>query len=417
MHNSVLFLRSSSLASSLAILCALLLSPLAGCGSGGGGGSTPTSDGESNVESGALSGSLTVGAHYYMWYPQNFAQGFLRTNLVPAQEPALGSYSSVDPRVAEQHIEWASSYGIDYFTLDWWPSRPTQNSAIDTGFLNARNILKIKFCIFYETIDLGFDPSKVTVSIDAAKRAKFVSDMKQVASKYFSHPSYLKVGGRPVIFLYVTRTLSGDYKGALEEARAELSKLGYSPFLIADEIYWSSSHNGASGVELLSEPNVERISLFDAITSYNTYAPGTLTHAGYGSESQHLADTSALYERYRDAAPDTPIVPGVLSGYNDRGHRLGLNHYVIPRRYSPTDISQGSFLREYIRQIGSRFADPSLNMIALTSWNEWNEDTAIEPIAPTAESAQDRLDSRFTQGFLYGGSGFEGLEVVAEVSR
>lgn len=56
-------------------------------------------------------------------------------------------------------------------------------------------------------------------------------------------------------------------------------------------------------------------------------------------------------------------------------------------------------------------------MVALTSWNEWNEDTAIEPIAPIAESSQDRLNGRFTQGFSYGGSGFEALEVVAEVSR
>ncbi|HUE39778.1 MAG TPA: hypothetical protein VMR29_09760, partial [Candidatus Binatia bacterium] len=73
-----------------------------------------------------------VGAHYYVWYPDNFSAGYLRAALRPAQTPALGEYDSRDPSVAEKHIALAVSHGIDFFTLDWWPNRPAQNAAIDS---------------------------------------------------------------------------------------------------------------------------------------------------------------------------------------------------------------------------------------------------------------------------------------------
>jgi hypothetical protein len=64
-----------------------------------------------------------VGAHYYVWYPENFANGYLRAALRPAQTPALGEYNSHNAAIAEQHIALAVSHGIDFFTLDWWPNR------------------------------------------------------------------------------------------------------------------------------------------------------------------------------------------------------------------------------------------------------------------------------------------------------
>ena len=38
------------------------------------------------------------GAYYYLWYPENFKQGYLREKLVPPQEPMLGLYGFQRPQ-------------------------------------------------------------------------------------------------------------------------------------------------------------------------------------------------------------------------------------------------------------------------------------------------------------------------------
>src|SRR3546814_15157667 len=69
---------------------------------------------------------------------------------------------------------------------------------------------------------------------------------------------------------------------------------------------------------------------------YNPYESGRPSHAGYGAESEFVPDVNGLYQRYRDATGgEVPIVPGVLAGYNDRGVRPRLDHYVIPRAWAP----------------------------------------------------------------------------------
>jgi glycoprotein endo-alpha-1,2-mannosidase len=377
----------------------------------GGGGGESTQNANTNSSS-----KLNIGAHYYVWYPQNFKQGHLRSRLSPPQEPLLGQYDSDNPSVAENHIKTASDYGIDFFTLDWWPSRPRQNEAINNGFLKAQNISLMKYCIFYETIDLGYDESTRTVFIDAAKKRKFIDDLKSIAKNYFSHPQYYKINNRPVIFFYVTRTLGGDYRSMLLEARAELNTMGFDPYFVGDEIYWISTHNTENGPVVIGDPNVDRIALFDAITSYNSYAPSYTSHAGYGSTSQHLVETAQLYERFKLYAPNSKIIPGVLPGYNDRGHRLSINNYVISRQYAPIE-NQGSMLKEYLNQIGLKYLDKSLNTVVITSWNEWNEDTAIEPISASKISSNDIRNGDYTQGFVYGGDGFEALREVVNLKN
>ncbi len=357
-----------------------------------------------------------VGAHYYHWYPGNWSAGTLRGQLDPPQEPELGFYDSTDPAVAEQHIAWATQHGVDFFTLNSWPVRHQENQAAIPRFLEARNISDIDFAIFYETWDLSYDPERGYADLDLpGVREAFVEDMAELADRYFSHPSYLRIDGRPVVILYLTRVLVGDVAGAMADVRTMWRERGHDPYVIGDEIFWQVS-SAASRASFTRQPQAARIRLFDAITAYNPYESSMTAHAGYGATSRFLPDVLGLYQRYAEATNgEVPIVPGVLPGYNDRGVRPTLDHYAIPRALAP-GAGEGTFLEEMLTRIADPFMDPVAPMVLVTSWNEWNEDTAIEPLASAAATTEDAPADEIsrTQGYQYEGFGSRYLEVLRD---
>jgi glycoprotein endo-alpha-1,2-mannosidase len=376
---------------------------LSSCG-GGGGPTTP----DPPVDRRAL----LVGAHYYLWFPENFAGGrYLRARLLPNQQPVLGEYSSASAAIAEQHIAWASSAGIDFFTLDWWPGLTERNARIDQSILAAQNLDQIRFCIFYELGGLGYDPRTGLTFFDGPTVERFLADQEQIARRYFTHPRYLRVGTRPVIIYYITRSASGRFEEAMARYRERMATLGFDPYVIGDELFWIVAKDDGSG--FTAEPQRLRISLLDALTAYNLYYATEPNHSGYGATSDLLADAHALYALYRAAAGGKPVIPLAFPGYNDRGVRPEADHYPIPREWSP-GAGEGTFLAEWMRRFTLPNLDQALPMVLVTSWNEWGEDTAIEPlaVAPPTDADVSASSEHFTQGFRYSGYGTTYLEVL-----
>lgn len=370
-----------------------------------------------------------VGAYYYLWYPENFDQGFLRAKLIPPQKPALGKYFSLYPKKVARHIDWAADHGIDFFAVSYWPDRPRLNSRIKDSLLYPPQIRRIKWCVFYETYQLGFDASMGATVFTPEVADRFVEDMKTLAREYFRHPSYLRVDGKPVVILYLTRTFLGDYPAALARTRAAWRKMGFEGYIIGDEVFWNSVSDESVGVvrdaraakgifRAAWKPQQRRMALFDAVTSYNMYAEDRTSQAGYGSESTYFRDLAARYGEFTAACRETgtAFVPNILPGYNDRGHRLGLDHYAIPRRLSP-GAPVGSFLTESWHRLAQPFLDPKLRMVLITSFNEWNEDTQLEPTAPGRATARDSspTGSDYSQGYTWEAYSTRCLEALKAV--
>jgi hypothetical protein len=356
-----------------------------------------------------------VGVHYYVWYPENWRQGYLQGFLNPPQGPELGEYSSRDLKVIEQHIAWSEEYGIDFWTLDWWPDRPERDEVIKNFICKAKNIDKIKFCIFYESWARGFDKNLCATVFDEEVTRLFLSDFEYIAKTYFNHPSYLKIEGRPVVILYATRSFIGSYKEAISLLRQKMKKLGFDIYLVADEIFWSVRRE--EPLRVSSKPDVERIKLFEAITAYNMYEGSRPEQGEYANSSTFFKDVSAKYREYEKIASENDIdfIPGIMPGYNDRGVRLKVNHYIIPRQFGPGE-AEGSFFVKSIEKLAFPFLDPDINMVLITSWNEWNEGTQIEPTVLNPPTNSDLSESRedYTQGYLYSGYGKKYLEIIKD---
>jgi len=376
-------------------------------------------------------GKLLVGAYYYQWFPQNLAQGTLRAHLVPPQGPDPATDVSSDPRTAERAINQARKAGVDFFALDWWPqndwpgrtlAEKQSEDANTNAFLRASNISKIKFCMFYETFGLDFTGNNESTAVNPDMEQEFDADMLSFAHRYFDNPSYLRIHGRPVVVLYLTRTLTGDVAGMMSGVRRLLAAHGYHPYFIGDEVYWRVTQQvlPASGPSLTTQPQVARIEQFDAVTAYTYYFGNnppqygpTNDFSGYPGQTNIVADELALLDRYRQATGDrVPVIPDISPGHNDRGVRLSIDHPAQPRQWLP-GAGPSSTLDHFFRQVALPSVDPRVPIIFVTAWNEWNEDTGVEPIGGVATSRDDSASgSAYTQGYTYGGEGSSALAVL-----
>ena len=278
--------------------------------------------------------------------------------------------------------------------------------------------------MFYETWNLGFDPGQrvdtpVTFADGTALRRGhgFASP-----SDFFHNPSYLRIDGRPVVFLYLTRTLTGDVAGMIQGARTVLQRLGFNPFFIGDEVYWrvTPENPDPAGPILTTTPQVDRIEQFDAITSYILYYGDpewllgpTGDFTGYPGTTDIVADERHLMSRVQrgDGRP----------GAGHPRHRVGLQR----PRFPPGDEPSGPAPPMAARRGPGLDARPSLPlcrhpgglptlpMVMVTSWNDWNEDTGIEPIGGTPTKTDDSPSGQaYTQGYTYGGEGRQALKVL-----
>ena len=369
-----------------------------------------------------------VGAYYYLWNPENFAGGTLRAHLVPAQLPPGTLVNSQSPRTAARDITNARRAGINFFAMDWWPydtgysPRSSEQERAMKSFLAAPNVSQMRFAMFYETWNLGFDPGRESTPVTFGMELHFDVDMVSFAKRFFHNRSYLRFNGRPVVFLYLTRTLTGDVAGMIQGARTVLEARGFNPFFIGDEVYWrvTPENPNPAGPILTTTPQVTRIDQFDAVTSYILYYGDpdrllgpTNDFTGYPGTTDIIADERHLLSAYGAATNGrVPVIPDISSGFNDRGFRLSTNHPAQPRQWLP-GAGPASTLDHLFRCVALPEVDPTLPMVMVTSWNDWNEDTGIEPIPGTPTDVDDSpSENAYTQRYFYGGEGRKALQAL-----
>ena len=370
-----------------------------------------------------------VGAYYYLWNPENLSTGTLRAHLVPPQAPPPSLVDSSNPSTATRDIANARRAGIDFFAVDWWPYDPGYSGrdyrradAAMGSFLAARDLRRIRFAMFYETWNLGFQPVRESTPVTFQMELHFDADMIHFAEAYFHNPSYLRVDGRPVVFLFLTRTLTGDVAGMIHGAREVLRARGFDPYFIGDEVYWRVTPETLSpaGPVLTTTPQVDRIEQFDAVTSYTLYygdsepAFGPVADSsGYPGTTRIAEDQRFLLTAYRNATGGrVPVVPDIAPGFNDRGFRLPNNHPAEPRQWLPGD-GPATTLDHLFRCVAIPELDPALPMVMVTSWDDWNEDTGIEPVGGVPTRADDSASGdAYTQGYTYGGEGRAALRTL-----
>jgi glycoprotein endo-alpha-1,2-mannosidase len=270
--------------------------------------------------------------------------------------PLAGLYDSSDIRVAEWHTQLAKAAGIDAFLVDWWDTHDGLDQIVENGIVAAAAKHGFKFALLDERAQFhGKFEDCPPMLARGLKRLK-------------DHPAYLRVDGRPVVYLYQVSTnpkLTAEQFPLLKKhVEGEVGPV----YWIVDKIMHNHQAGGNSAqqkripAEWLATPGIDCFAFYSTFSNFKAH------------------DYDALAGKYRYLTQQAreagmkmllPAHPGHDNSYFvDRP-------YVMPRR-------DGQTLRDYLRAA----TDAQADFIMVTSWNEWPESTVIEPSSSWADPYQ-----------------------------
>ena len=260
--------------------------------------------------------------------------------------PLLGIYDSHDPDIIAAHIAMAKDAGIDGFIVSWWGIGTFEDRAFQILLKVAEN-MNFKATIYYESID----PRRRVTQVDWV-----VQELKYIVTKYSSSPAFMKIGDRPILFLYAVEGYGRDASFWLK-VRRELEQEVGTVYLIGD---------------------TQNPSFRDVFDGFHRYG------------SQNPVEMGKVYDVYKDM-----FEFGLReSGFEDavgkimRGETINIQEKVrcitVHPGYDFTKVGRpelvldrmgGSTYTEYWENALKQDAD----CVLVTSWNEWHEGTEIEP--------------------------------------
>jgi hypothetical protein len=340
--------------------------------------------------------------YYYPWHKNDFHNngGYLRKFVVPRQYPSLGEYDDSDPAVIKEHMKMFRRANIGLLVTSWWGPNRVEDSTTKDVIMQHEDVGNLKVSLFYETTN------RLKNGLEDIGNAK--TDIEYMCDHYFDHPNYYKIDGRPVLFIYLARTL--EHRGAFEEVlltmRSEAAKRGHNMFLVGDYVF------GSSPSTTEEDPYIP-FWYFDAVTNYDVYgsAGRPQGHAGHAAVSNYYEKQAEW--KAETAKENCRFIPAVSPGYNDRGVRLESDHPALSRRLT-ADAAEGSLFHFQLKH-AKKLADQSMDkLIMVNSFNEWHEDTQIEPVKIGESAVWPPI---MTQDLEYVGYGNLYLDILGASTR
>lgn len=124
-----------------------------------------------------------------------------------------------------------------------------------------------KIALFYETMSRLKMKKKESEQLPMFNYTtdNVYSDIEYIATTYFHNPNYMRIDGRPVLFVYLTRLLTQE--GTLEEVttlmrQAAMDNGEYDLYIIGDEVI---------SIPPIHGNEYRPFDLLDGVTNYDVY--------------------------------------------------------------------------------------------------------------------------------------------------
>ena len=189
---------------------------------------------------------VTVAAYYYpclhphpRWDKAKYP-GFTEWDLIKKAKPRFpghrqpnvpvwGYEDDSDPKVMAKKIDAATDHGVGVFLFDWYyyNDGPYLERALDEGYLHAPNNHRTKFALMFANHDWfdiqDYDPREEVKLLYPGEITtetwEKITDI--VIERYFKHPSYWRIDGRPYFSIYEMGKFLQSF-GSVENARVAL---------------------------------------------------------------------------------------------------------------------------------------------------------------------------------------------------
>jgi hypothetical protein len=274
--------------------------------------------------------------YYYPWYASQDYDGrwahWEEYNHQPPFDisssfyPKLGTYSSGNPEIIDQHMRWISRTGIQVVIYSWWgPDDDTHYNATSVLEAAEKHGLKLAFLIEPYT---GRSPRRMC------------DDINFLEHRFGKHPAFFRMNwpkdqkvSRSLFFIY-----DPDYSdGALRNMIKNLHETKENPIVLLQ----------TTDASMLRRTNA------DGIFSYEAYQPVEMFYSGIVNEVRKRGGI---------------FVPSVSPGFNINGTYGEKSPMLRARRDGKT----------YDRWWEAVLAADA-EYVAVISFNEWHEGTQIEP--------------------------------------
>jgi hypothetical protein len=279
-----------------------------------------------------------VMALYYPWYDVSTWESGMTSDY-----PLL-PYESWERDAIERHVGWARKAGIDALVSAWFGPRdnnPTENNL--KTLLDAAQPTGLKAAVLVETDSDQFFPN----------RGALVEGLRHALTKHATHPAYLKVEGRPVIFVWRPSSAFGSNGARVNRPGAPTVAAWRS---LLDEVdpnrqaIWIGEGEDASVLEV-----------FDGLFPYSI--------AWAGDPAGQLASYAGRVRAFNAAnGTSKRWIATAMPGYDDTRAPGRGNTFAVDR-------ANGAYYQRTFQ--GAIATRPDWVMVS--SFNEWVEGHQIEP--------------------------------------
>lgn len=301
------------------------------------------------------------------------------------RKPLWGYINEADSSVMSMEIEQATKHGVNVFIFDWYwyDGRPFMETTLDNGFLKAENVNKMQFYLMWANHDvlnlwdtrLANVKENNVIWTGKVDRQEFEKVCKRNIEKYFKHPQYYKIDGKPVFMIYDIPQLIAGLGGIEETADAlkwfkeETKKAGF-PGLELQITMWSINLN-YSGLDAgkTTDPGNSFVKKL-GFTSGTHYQFAHFTNV---NEDYNVIMDAVEKEWERiDSSYDFTYYPHISVGW-DNSPRTGVSAVMknnTPENFEKALRKAKAFVDRHPKQ---------KPLITINSWNEWTETSYLMP--------------------------------------
>lgn len=298
------------------------------------------------------------------------------------RKPLWGYVNEADPTVMEMEIDAAADHGVNVFIYDWYwyDGRPFLENCLNDGFLKAKNNHRMKFYLMWANHDANYcwdirNSSDLDTVIwkGAVEETQFDAVCDRLIEKYFSHPLYYTIDGKPVFMIYDLHNLVTGLGGMentlkkLEAFREKCIKAGL-PGLHLQITQWGNVTHNFSGVDSNTAQTTSALG-FDSASNYQ-YVHFLNIDRDYAEITKEAEQWWELfYQQY-----DGNYFPHVSIGWDNnprfREFRPGIVRNNTPEQFEVALRKAKAFVDTH---------SMPAPLITINSWNEWTESSYLEP--------------------------------------